>query len=209
MNMFYKNYKERFLKNSCDQLLLDKKIQKSKSSCGNHIFLACQPKSGSTFLGNAIAELTGYRWSQFRQAPIDNVNEQDIYFPSVLDNYEINSITQQHTRASNANIELLKFADAKIIVLTRNIFDVVISSLDHSEKQKIVGSPMTYANDEYYKLTDEQKINMTIDLAVPWHIHFYVSWYDAMVNKNVKLLWITYEEMITDQVGTIERMLKF
>jgi len=176
---------------------------------GNHIFVICQPKSGSTFMSNVLSKITNYKLKQFRPKPIDNLNEQDIYFPEVINCYFENTITQQHTRATNYNISMLKILSAKIIVLTRNIFDVVISTLDHNETHNIKGSTMMYANIDYTTLKYDDKLNMIIDLAIPWHIHFYVSWYDAFRKSKIDFLWITYEEFILDQETILKKILKF
>ena len=172
-----------------------------------HIFLACQPKSGSTFLSNVLTEITHFKLTQFRQRPIDNLNEQDIYLPAMLDLVKTNTVTQQHSRATKNNLDLLRKLNAITIILTRNMFDVVISSLDHSENTNITGSPMLFANNAYFKLSQQEKINMIIDLAIPWHIHFYSSWYDAIENCGFKSLWITYEELIADEVSTVDSKL--
>ena len=46
----------------------------------------------------------------------------------------------------------------------------VVSSFDHSEHYKIAGSTLAYGNDKYFQLSDELKLNMIVDLAVPWYI---------------------------------------
>ncbi len=170
-------------------------------STGHHIFLACMPKSGSTFLSNVLSDVSGYKNVQFRIKPFDHSLEQDIYFPALIKFKDCNTITQQHTRGASSNFKMLRSINANILILTRNIFDVVISTYDHIENAKIIGSALAYGDYNYFKLSRDEKLNRIVDLVIPWHIHFFVSWYDRYETENYeRMIWICYEEMISNEI---------
>jgi hypothetical protein len=50
---------------------------------------------------------------------------------------------------------------------------------------------------------------MIIDLAVPWFVNFYVSWYRLCEQGAVDALWITYEQMMADKEATLRQVLRF
>jgi hypothetical protein len=53
----------------------------------------------------------------------------------------------------------------------------------------------------------ETQLDYVIELALPWYIDFYVSWYEAGTNGKIDVQWISYEEMIADWNMSIRRIL--
>jgi hypothetical protein len=53
------------------------------------------------------------------------------------------------------------------------------------------------------KMSDEQRFNFLVDLAIPWYIHFYVSWNDC-INKT----FVTYEDLNIDTFATLKNILQ-
>lgn len=175
-----------------------------------HIFIACMPKSGSTFLCSVLTEITGFNEVNFRHKPIDNIQEQDISRSEIEKYKSTNTITQQHTRGAIGNFNLLQEFNCYTLVLVRNINDIVISSFDHSEKSGKTGSSMVYNNEEYFKLPDNLKEEMIVELGIPWYIHFYTSWYDRITNTpSKKIRWIIYEDFVSDPIGYLEELLRY
>ena len=50
---------------------------------------------------------------------------------------------------------------------------------------------------------------MVIDLALPWYIRFVADWSEAQNNTIPDCLWISYENLISDGVGIISKILTF
>jgi hypothetical protein len=181
-----------------------------KTASGKHIFIACMPKSSSTFLTEVLSDITGYSIVNFRQKPINNFIEQEINISEIEKYRGINTVTQQHTRGSEANFKILEENKCFTLVLVRNIFDIVISSFDHSQMTGLVGSSLAYANNEYFKLSDTEKEDFIIKLALPWYFHFYVSWYDRILNSgSKKIRWVVYEDFINDPTNYLKEILRF
>ena len=95
----------------------------------DHLFVACMPKSGSTFLANALSELTGYRYVNLAYAY--ERSEQNLYLPKLIDSFSFGSVTHLHVRATESTIDLMKMFSIRPVILVRNIFDIVVSIRDH------------------------------------------------------------------------------
>jgi hypothetical protein len=132
--------------------------------------------------------------------------EQDIHGYSLEEWCYKNSVTQQHAKGGNENVSLLEKYNIKPIVQVRNIFDVTISLFDHIEKGRHV-VPTGFVHKEYFSLPKEEKLLYLIRIHLPWYFNFFMSWREA--SQRVDVLWVTYEQLIRDQVGTISRILEF
>src|SRR6266478_1063590 len=58
-------------------------------------------------------------------------------------------------------------------------------------------------------LSDERLLDMIIDLAVPWFVNFYVSWYRLCEQRAVDALWVTYEQLFAEKEKTLRQVLEF
>lgn len=187
-----------------DQCYLKKKLHEWEK--GISILVACMPKSGSTFLSTVLKDLTGftngpfvYRYSQ---------NEQDLYLPSLVESYTKNTVTQQHLRATIPNKNLLQLFEIKPVILTRNLFDIVVSYYDHLHNGSIE-VPAFYINEHFFELNQNEKIDLIINMAMPWYFSFYSSWYDVYKKNEMDLLWVSYEELMSNKALTIKKIMKF
>ena len=95
---------------------------------GRHLFIACVPKSASTFLKNLLVNVTGYR--DLFTVYAAGQSEHEIYLPTLREFAHLDTVTQQHCRASDANVHLMQAFGIRPVVLVRNIFDSVMSLLD-------------------------------------------------------------------------------
>ncbi len=172
---------------------------------GRHIFITCSPKSGSTFLKNVLVGVTKFRdvFSVF--AALQNEHELDM--PQLARFGDINTVTQQHARASEANIQLMQAFGIRPVILVRNIFDTTMSLLDFYRKGFTFST--FFERDEFRTFDEEQQIDLLIEFAIPWYFQFVASWQRAEREKRLEVLWLTYEEMIADKAATVERILAF
>lgn len=172
----------------------------------NHILIACMPKSGSTFLGRALMESTEYMF--FFLSYGGGRNEQDLDLPRVVRSMDFDTVTQQHLRATEPNLEILNTFSINPVILVRNLFDVLVSLRDYADR-RFPSGPVVYLTEEFYRMNPENQLDMLIDLAAPWYIHFYVSWYKACQKGSCEALWVTYEELIKDKPRILKRILDF
>ncbi len=172
---------------------------------GKHMFIACAPKSGSTFLKNILVSLTGYKDLFSVYAALQNEHELDL--PQWAKFGALNSVTQQHSRASEANIHLMQAFNIKPVVLIRNIFDTTISLLDFYKGGFTFSTYFT--SEDFLSFDQDQQIDLLIDYVIPWYFQFVASWQRAETEKRVQVYWLSYEDMIADKPNTVEKVLNF
>lgn len=176
----------------------------TREQLGRHIFVACVPKSGSTFLKNVLLKITGYRDAFVAYTPAQF--EQDLYLPAVVNTAHADTVTQQHARATDANIQLMQAFEIRPVVLVRNVFDAVISLLDFYDGGAFAN---TFFREDYQALDDTTRIDLLIDNLVPWYFQFVASW--SLVEKRYQLdvFWLSYEELIKNKPASVTKVLKF
>lgn len=184
--------------------LTDFTTEISTAQLGRHIFIACVPKSASTFLKNLLQNMTGYldRFMVYAAGQ----SEHEIYLPTLRDSAHLDTVTQQHCRASDANIHLMQAFGIRPVILVRNIFDSVMSLLDFYNQGAFQAS---YFRADWQALDEETKIDLLIENVIPWYFQFVASWDLAEKQKRVELQWLTYEELVADKAAAVLNVLKF
>lgn len=170
------------------------------------VLVACMPKSGSTFLANAIAAATGYPLHSLVYAYFRNA--QDLYLPALLRTLAVPTVTQQHVVATRPNLELIDLFHLKTVVLVRNIFDVVVSLRDHCLREG-VETPAGVIDDAFPHLPKSEQYDLLIDVAAPWYFGFYASWFRASQNGGCDPLWLTYETLFAEPLPILHKLLEF
>lgn len=175
------------------------------SELGNHIFVTCTQKSGSTFLKNVLRGVTGYQemFSVFASLQ----NEQELNLPHFIEYGRNNTVTQQHARASEPNIQVMQAFGVRPVVLVRNIFDSAVSLLDFYTKGYAFSS--YFEKEEFTSFDEAKRIDLLIKYALPWYFQFVASWQRAEREGRLEMHWVTFEEMLADKVGTVRRILDF
>jgi len=171
---------------------------------GRHIFIACVPKSASTFLKNLLINLTGYR--DLFAVYAAGQTEHEIYLPTLRESAHLDTVTQQHCRASDANVHLMQGFGIRPVVLVRNIFDSVMSLLDFYNKGAFQTS---YFRADWPKLDEETKIDLIIENVIPWYFQFVASWDSVEKQKRLEMHWLTYEELVADKPSSVLKVLNF
>lgn len=106
-----------------------------------------------------------------------------------------NNILKTHVRCSEFNRKIIEQTGMKVIVLTRNIFDVIPSIVDHIKNNKCKG-PLFAEEINCNSLERTTLVDYVIDVYVPWYFSFYVSWYkEQEMGKKIQLLWLDYEDV--------------
>jgi hypothetical protein len=165
------------------------------------------PKSGSTFLANALSQVTGYPLVQLCYGY--ERHEQDLYLPRLVDACRKNTVTRHHMRATKFNTALLRKFNIKPVILTRNLFDVVPSVRDQLFREGFEKMPGVYCTERFADLTEEGQLDCIVDMFMPWCVHFYVSWFDAAQSKQLPMLWLRFEDVRNDWPASLAAILEF
>lgn len=171
---------------------------------GRHLFVACVPKSASTFLKNLLVNLTGYR--DLFAVYAAGQSEHEIYLPSLREFAHLDTVTQLHSRASDANVHLMQAFGIRPVVLVRDIFDSVMSLLDFYDKGAFHNS---FFRADWHALERELKIDLLIENVIPWYFQFVASWDLVEKQKRLEIHWLTYEELVTDKAASVLKVLAF
>lgn len=172
---------------------------------GRHIFIACVPKSASTFLKNLLISVTGYR--DMFAVYAAGQTEHELYLPTVREFAHFDTVTQQHCRASDANVHIMQAFGIRPVVLVRNIFDSVMSLLDFYNNQGAFYN--TYFRGDFVSLDEETKIDLLIDNVIPWYLQFTASWDLVEKQRRLQIHWLTYEELIGNKASAVQQVLNF
>lgn len=186
-------------------LLSDYTSEITPEQLGRHIFIACVPKSASTFLKNVLVSLTGFKDVFMVYAA--GQTEHELYLPTLRQAAHLDTVTQQHCRASDANIHLMQAFGIRPIVLVRNIFDSVMSLLDFYNIQGAFYN--TYFRADFQDLDEETKIDLIIDNVIPWYFQFVASWSLAEKQQRLPIHWLSYEDLLADKPAALQRVLNF
>ena len=185
--------------------LKDYTTQFPEADLGTHIFITCAPKSGSTFLKNLLVSITGFKFMFAVYSSLQN--EQELDLPHLIKFGNVNTVTQQHARASEANIQMMQAFGIRPTILVRNIFDTTASLLDFYTNGFVFST--YFDKEEFLTFDDDQKIDLLIEYVLPWYFQFVASWQRAENDGRLDVNWITYEEMVADKAKMAERVLKY
>jgi hypothetical protein len=168
------------------------------------ILLACMPKSGSTFLTEV---LQNYRHFPAHALAIDcGRNEQEICWTK-LDAaiYTDALFVQQHVRASEHTLKIIRLLNIHTIVMIRNLLDITISIRDHYMKESLIGS-MAYVDDTFLKWESRRQFEFIIDMVLPWYLNFMGTWLEAGKQQDIPLLWLNYSDWVDEPEATLKKI---
>jgi len=164
-----------------------------------HILIPCMVKSGSTFLAHALAAHNGLR--RVRLTPAWGAREQELCELRLSRYNHYAYVSQHHIKNSDWTQELIRRYQMTPVVLVRNLFDIVISLRDHIRRESHVMS-MAFFTEEHARLPDRDLEDVIVDLAMPWFIHFYVSW-----RQSRDTIMMDYAEVVKSPDAAMARIL--
>jgi hypothetical protein len=183
------------------------KLRRTFGRRGKYVFLATMPKSGSTFFGRVLVELTGFERVYLASAYLNL--EEELYLPRVIDQLNRGTVTQQHVRANRVNIEMMKRFEIRPVVIVRNLDDILISLREHLLREKIDSMPGFYPSENFVDLDEATQHDFLIDYVMPWYMGFYASWWSVAQSGELDVLWLRYEDLIKDWADGITQALDF
>lgn len=172
---------------------------------GRHIFIACSPKSGSTFLKNLLVNLTGFKDLFSVYAGLQN--EHDLDLPQMIKFGKDNTVTQQHSRASEANIQMMQAFGIRPVILVRDIYDSLLSLVDFYSQGFTFST--FFNKEDFLSFSHDKKLDLLIEFAIPWYFQFVASWQRAEAEGRLEMMWLTYEEMIADKPAAVKKLLGY
>lgn len=165
------------------------------------ILLACQPKSGSTYLSHSLAQVLGGRTCSLVSGY--GRREQELVelrlWKAKLKSTRF-VVAQHHVWCSSTTLKLVDRYGLSVVVLRRNLFDLVASFRDHTRNEEHVG-PMMYLDETMLGLTDAELEIAIARLAIPWYLNFHMSWRNYQ-----ELVHVDYEEIRKDPAGLLRRL---
>ena len=179
------------------------------------IVVAAAPRTGSTFLTNVLIKAT--KLPNFRLCSGYATNEHDLYLPALCIVNDSGCVSQMHMKGTFHNTSLINRFKIRQIILVRNIYDIVASLFDDLRKKEEMpgyhtgesGYSFLWLDSATKNMNDGDLIDMIIDLAIPWYVNFYVSWYRLAEQNIVNPIWVNYEDMMNDKNNTIISILNF
>lgn len=175
---------------------------------GPYVFVACMPRTGSTFLTETLCELTGFKRVELTDAFVENEQELDV--PRLLDAWSYGSVTQQHVRANARTVSLMRDFSIRPVVLVRDVFDAVVSIRHFLLTEGCGKWPTFFTTDERFRALDEAtQYEQIVELGLPWYFDFFVSWSGVARAGTLETLWLTYESAAADWAGAVRRIAEF
>ena len=172
-------------------------------SSGKKFVMSAMPKSGSTFLAHSIAKL--HDLSIFAYFLRGDESEQELNLFIMAGTITLPSSTQQHFRATETNIQLLQAFNIEPVVLSRNIFDALVSMADMVEKTHL---PVAFFQDWIADVGREKCLEAVVCKWTHWYIEYYVSWQRVIRQKRLSPLLLYYEDVMKDKIGTLQQITK-
>jgi hypothetical protein len=178
------------------------KITRLLSKRREYILIACMPRTASTFMTAVLSELTGYTNTSLEHG-------RHLYLPKLIDTYNYGTVTQLHLKANRQNLSLIKAFSIRPVILTRNIFDIVVSIRDFLYQESFSRFITFFCNEKYSELDEKTQYDFIIELGLPWYFHFFVSWYEACASKGIEALWLAYEDSVADWNTALRKITSF
>lgn len=165
-----------------------------------HILIACMPKSGSTFLSEAIASLPGFH--RVDLVPGYERREQELAVEQIRRHARKAYVAQHHVRFSRPTAKLIARYRLTPVVLVRDLFDCVVSLRDHIRNES-VAFPTAFFDQQHRALPDRELERAIVHLAIPWYVNFYMSWRTC-----ADALMVRYDELIAQPAGMLCAILR-
>lgn len=168
------------------------------------LFIACFPKSGSTYLMRLMHEISGF--NRVHPTEARGANEHDFCASTLNKIYYQDAVCHQHVKATERNLSLLVEHSIKPVVLLRNIYDIIPSLLDHFKKES-VHFPTGVVPDGFLSWEEPEQWRLIARLHIPWYFNFLLSWQKA--EGQIPIKWLTYEELFADTKNAAKECLDF
>lgn len=162
-----------------------------------HFLLCALPKSASLFLTDYLGLIFGLKVVQvgFDQGG------GTLYYPRLATIPFMGEATISHCHEPlDGHLQtILKHLDLRPIILTRNLFDVIVSRTEMLIRD---GYAPEISSDEamarFLKASFEEQVDWVIDSFLPIYCNFISSWTSASRSRKAAPLFLKYEDYVAD-----------
>jgi hypothetical protein len=183
-----------------NEILLGQVLMKEYNEFVN-LFLFAQPKSASHHTYILLQHVFGL----FPHPVGFGRKSAQAYYPRVVASKFLakNSISRSHAHNSLDLSMAIRNLGLKPLVLTRNLFDSLVSRRDHVFRTQ-PGDDIAVEKEwtKFVQGTSEYQLDYVIEKFAPSIIEFFNSW--AAYSGDA--FYITYDDIVNDVAGTVERL---
>ena len=175
-----------------------------------NVLLTCFPKSGSTYLAEKLGGWSG--WTKQSFVPEHKRREQTLDNKSIKKSLLIhkNVIAQHHCNYSEYVMHLINKFDMKVIILTRNIMDVLVSLSDHLDDDPEY-MPLSYISRNILNKIDQSnrftRLQYMVHFYLPWYLSFYTGWLNHFKEIKNKFVFISYDDFFVKKEFNFKKLL--
>lgn len=170
-----------------------------------NILLCAQPKSASLYMVQLLSlslKLTNHQIG-FNKAG------GSIYYPRLLTSKFTgnNTISHCHTEPNRNVLQMISTLDLRPLVLTRNLLDALVSRRDMLIRDKRASNILSeLAIQRFITGSEEYQMDVIIDLFASNYINFFSGWDQYRQDRNIKPIYITYEQLVNDEMSLVQRV---
>lgn len=170
-----------------------------------NVLLCAQPKSASLYIVQLLSLCLGFKNHQigFDQAG------GAIYYPRLLASKFSgqHTISHCHAEAMHHVIKMIETLKLRPIVLTRNLLDSLLSRRDMLIRDKTAANLLSSnAMQAFLNGTHEYQMDVIIDLFASQYLNFYSGWQQYRNHHVINPVFISFQELIDDEVRLVQRV---
>ncbi|MBK8119738.1 MAG: sulfotransferase domain-containing protein [Sulfuritalea sp.] len=171
-----------------------------------HLLVIAPPKVGSTWLSLLLEKLTGWRTSLLAPAYCQREQEIDLRCLVTKDTRQSTLFSHLHLRYSEYTEKIISKSGLKCVLMTRNIYDTVVSLVDHCDKYSLRMPIFFMTEGDWKGLSHEEKVDRIVDLAVPWYFNFYAGWFSNLERLGGLISVVSYEDLASAPASELQRL---
>jgi len=167
----------------------------------NNILMCALPKSGSQHTWQLISRSLGYDKSEVSF----NIAAGTFYYPRMLaaKYSEKNTISHCHEPMKVRLARVIGELDLKPLIHTRNLLDTLVSRRDRLLKYYPPDLLPPELIEKFHSSDNEYQLDTVIEMFANEYISFVTGW---GMYGDTDVMRTTYEEMLEDEVGLVERV---
>lgn len=151
------------------------------------VAVCCMPKSGSTHLLTSLQRVPGR--PKLQTAYLHKPYRNPDFVGALSAEHEIDElsllllelsgrpwVSHMHTKWTPYTEKVFKSYRIKPIVVSRNIFDAIVSMDDMLRKGQVDGFPMIRTPQDYARIPEPERLAFLCEYVGPWYLDYVVSW---------------------------------
>lgn len=163
------------------------------------IMMIALPKSGSNYLFLNLCNQYKGGMQAYQRVSYSAFPTETIHYGQLLGIVKFDGITGGHMSASKKNIDILQKICPKAIVHFRDVRQATLSWLHHLERRPAwIEELKLPVPINYRQMSLEEKLDWQIDNYLPSCVRWIQEWLEVEKNKDIDILIMTYEEMVSN-----------